>query len=420
MVSGSGEPSGVRDAFGKRTDRPARRWLRRFALVCVGSMVLAWAWMQSGMSNADRLWTNRSDAVDYIFGELRNEASAAEIASDAERQVRQRLHVEAVEALREEFRSRGERVPSTMQLGSFARDRVESRIAAMGEPAYRALVEAEISARSEGPPRREGGYFPIETSPVSIFGDPERVGRLPGFERWIVERTDEAAGPVPSATRWTLAAVGGDGYTGKLFETIAIAIWGTLLAVVLALPASLFGSSRTLALLAPGRSRAARVLRWFGRFVVRRSYDVARGFNEIVLAMIMVSVLGLGPLPGVIALCVHTYGVLAKVFAEAIDTIDSKPVEGVLSTGASSSQVIAYAVFPQVMPYVISQSLLRFESNVRGATVLGVVGAGGIGQMLYDKFTAFEFPEVATMMLIIIVVVTIIDLGCTRLMKRFV
>ncbi|MFA6046938.1 MAG: ABC transporter permease subunit, partial [Phycisphaerales bacterium] len=299
-------------------------------------------------------------------------------------------------------------------------ERTNTKLAAMSQEDLGRLVDARLAAQGTTGDRR-GGYFPPETSPKAIFGDPDSLGRLSAPLQWVVDRADAAGGFIRSAVRWTLAATTGDeGYTGALLETIAIAVWGTLLAIIIAIPAALLGAERTLLILLPGRARWQSAARGSTRFLIRRSFDIARGFNEIVLAMILVAVLGLGPLPGVLALLIHTYGVLGKVFSEAMETADNKPIDGVLATGARASQVIAFAVLPQITPYVVSQSLLRFESNVRGATILGVVGAGGIGQLLMDKFGAYKFPEVATMMAIIIVVVTLIDFACGRVMKRVV
>jgi len=122
----------------------------------------------------------------------------------------------------------------------------------------------------------------------------------------------------------------------------------------------------------------------------------------------------------VLALAVHTFGVLGKVFADALDTIGKGEVEGVLASGAPSPHVISFAVLPQVFPIVISQTLLRFESNVRSASVLGLVGAGGVGFLIDAKLKSYQFQEVATIMLLIIILVSIIDFGCSRIVKRFV
>lgn len=394
----------------------SKRWSFCFALVAIGAMVLAWSWYGAGMPESGKLWTQRERAVDYIFGQRVDEQSVEKRRGEIDRQIRLEFQQQAKAELLAEIEQRGEPTPSTMQLMQQASDIADRRVAEIDPEQYAEMVEQRLAIEGMQTGRR-GGYFPPETDPRRIFGDPEKLPQLHPAVAWIIELADDAGGIVRSATRWVFVSVAGNGYTGELFETIAIAIWGTLLAVVLAVPASLLGASRSLEILAPGDSRGHRVMRWMGKFVFRRSYDVARGFNEIVLAMIFVAILGLGPLPGVLALFIHTYGVLGKVFADAIATIDRKEIEGIQSTGAEPIQVVSYAVIPQILPYVVSQSLLRFESNVRGATILGVVGAGGIGQLLMDKFGAFQFQEVATMMIIIIVVVTLIDFGCGKVMR---
>lgn len=396
--------------------RRSRTWSVRFGLIVLAAMVLAWAWQSAGMGGSTKLWTQRDRAVDYIFGQ-RVDATSIEVRRDEiERAIRLSIQQDVRAELVAEFAERGEPTPSSMELLRLAAPRTQERIDQLGPEQLAVMIDQRLADEALTPGRR-GGYFPPETDPRKVFGDPEDLPRLHPAVSWIVELADNAGGFVRNATRWTFVAVTGEGYTGVLFETIAIAVWGTLLAVILAVPASLFGASLTLEILAPGDSRGHRVIRWLGKFVFRRSYDVTRGFNEIVLAMIFVAILGLGPLAGVLALFIHTYGVLAKVFADAIATIDRKQIEGIQSTGAEPVQVIAYSVIPQILPYIVSQSLLRFESNVRGATILGVVGAGGIGQLLMDKFQAFQFQEVATMMIIIIVVVTLIDFGCGRVMR---
>jgi len=395
----------------------ARVWLRRFVGVTLTLCVLAWAWNESGMTDVSSLWSNRERAVDYIFGQRVDESTLEERARQALRDVRTDLQIEARERIEREYIQRGETPPGLMDLMRESEDRARDMLEAMPEDELNALVRERLD--EDATRARRGGYFPPETDPVAIFGDPEDLGDLHGSVSWIVSLGDRIGGPVRAGVRWVLAAITGEGYTGQLFETIAIAVWGTLLAVVFALPASILGSPVTMRILWPGGSFVHRAGRWIGRFVVRRSFDISRGFNEIVLAMIFVAVLGLGPLPGVLALLIHTYGILGKVFAEAIETIDHKQVEGVQATGAAPTQVISLSVLTQISPGMVSWSLLRFESNVRGATILGVVGAGGIGQHLMDKFGAYEFREVATMMILIIIVVTLIDFGCTRVMRRF-
>lgn len=391
------------------------QWSIRFGLVALGAVVLLWAWQDSGMSDSDKLWSNRNRAVDYLLGQPVDESTLARRLEQAERDIRTEYQAQAREVLEAQYEVRDEPRPPLMQLMRESEALAQEQIEKVPPDQWEQMINERLGERAQG--GRQGGYFPLETDPERVFGDPDRLDLHPAVA-WIPGTARSVSGRLGRATDWVFVGITGDGYTGKLMETIAIAIWGTLIAVLISVPASILGAQRSILVLSPDRTAAHATGRWSVRFLIRRSFDVSRGFNEIVLAMIFVAVLGLGPLPGVLALLIHTYGVLGKVFAEAIESIDSKPVEGVTSTGASATQVIALAIIPQVMPYFISQSLLRFESNVRGATILGVVGAGGIGQLLMDKFGAYEFQEVATIMCIIIVVVTLIDFLCGKVMKK--
>jgi phosphonate transport system permease protein len=145
--------------------------------------------------------------------------------------------------------------------------------------------------------------------------------------------------------------------------------------------------------------------------------DAFRAINELVFALIFVAAVGLGPLAGVLALTIHTTGTLAKLFSEAVEAIDPRPVEGIKATGASRLQEVAYGVVPQVLPLWISFSLYRFEANVRSATVLGIVGAGGIGMSLSESLRGFDYASGAAILLIILVTVSLLDILGTLLRK---
>jgi len=190
-------------------------------------------------------------------------------------------------------------------------------------------------------------------------------------------------------------------YVAEMVITVHIAVWGTVLAVVCAIPCGLMCSEN----LVPG---------WVYQ-PMRRIMDAFRAINEMVFAMLFIVAVGLGPFAGVLALWVHTTGVLAKLFAEAVESIDPRPVEGVRATGAHPLEEILYGVIPQVLPLWISYSLYRFESNVRSASVLGIVGAGGIGVILHEVIRGFDYAETAAVLLIIIVSVTLIDLVSARI-----
>lgn len=192
-------------------------------------------------------------------------------------------------------------------------------------------------------------------------------------------------------------------YLNEMWITIQIAIWGTALSVVCSVPLGILCSENI-------------VPAWVFQ-PVRRLMDAARAINEMVFAMLFVVAVGLGPFAGVLALWIHTTGVLAKLFSEAVESIDPQPVEGIRATGANGLQEVIFGVIPQVLPLWISYSLYRFESNVRSATVLGIVGAGGIGMVLWEYIRGFYYAETAAVMIIIIVSVSLLDLLSQRLRK---
>lgn len=195
-------------------------------------------------------------------------------------------------------------------------------------------------------------------------------------------------------------------YLSELVVTLHIAIWGTLLAIICAVPLSLLAASN----IAPG---------WIHQ-PVRRVLDAMRSINEMVFAMLFVVAVGLGPFAGALALWLHTTGVLAKLFSEAVEAIDPQPVEGIRATGANALEEIVYGVIPQVMPLWVSYSLYRFESNVRSASVVGMVGAGGIGVVLWEVIRSFRFDQTCAVMIMIIVLVSLVDLVSSRIRKLLV
>ncbi|WP_077592409.1 phosphonate ABC transporter, permease protein PhnE [Polaromonas sp. A23] len=195
-------------------------------------------------------------------------------------------------------------------------------------------------------------------------------------------------------------------YLEEMVVTLQIALWGTALAVVCAIPLGLLCSEN----IAPV---------WV-RQPVRRLMDAARAINEMVFAMLFIVAVGLGPFAGVLALWVHTTGILAKLFSEAVESIDPQPVEGIRATGANVLEEICYGVIPQVLPLWISYTLYRFESNVRSASVVGMVGAGGIGVVLWEIIRGFQYAETCAVMIIIVVTVSVIDLISARIRKALV
>lgn len=203
----------------------------------------------------------------------------------------------------------------------------------------------------------------------------------------------------PDFSQWRI-------YLQEMLVTLQIALWGTALAVVCAVPLGLLSSSN----IAPA---------WIYQ-PVRRLMDSARAINEMVFAMLFVVAVGLGPFAGVLALWVHTTGSLAKLFSEAVEAIDPQPVEGIRATGANLLEEIVYGVIPQVMPHWISYSLYRFEANVRSASVVGMVGAGGIGVILWEIIRGFYYAQTCAVMIIIIIAVSLIDLASARIRKSLI
>ena len=190
-----------------------------------------------------------------------------------------------------------------------------------------------------------------------------------------------------------------------LGETLLISYVGTLIGTVFAFLLNFFAAENT----SPAN--------WL-RFVVRRLLEFARTVPGIVFALIFVIAFGLGPMAGVLAIAIHSTGALGKLFSEIVENADMKPVEGVRSTGASWVACMRFAVLPQVMAGYASYALLRFEVNVREASVMGFVGAGGIGQELVVAIRKFYYSDVSAILVTIIITVFIIDIGTGWLRGR--
>ncbi len=181
-----------------------------------------------------------------------------------------------------------------------------------------------------------------------------------------------------------------------LGETLAIAFLGTVLGAVIAFPLSFFGAKNINRLN-------------FLRLGVRRGYDVIRAFETLILALIFIRAFGLGPLPGILAIAVSEIGTFAKLFSEAIENTSERPLDGVKASGGSRLQQIQFGIMPQVNPVMLSVLLYNFESNVRSGTILGIVGAGGIGFLLSDRISAYKWDEAWSIIFLIIAMVYVID-----------
>jgi len=190
-------------------------------------------------------------------------------------------------------------------------------------------------------------------------------------------------------------------------ETVAIATVGTVFATLFAFPLSIFIARNTtpsLALSLP----------------VRLVVNAFRGVDTVVFALLFVAAVGLGPFAGVLGMIVHSMGVIAKLNSEAIETIPNAPLEAAAMTGANRTKVVSYALLPSVMPNLASISLYLWEANVRTSTILGIVGAGGIGIEIKAAIDLLDFPKLLTLTVIVLIMVTAIDQFSAWLRRRLV
>jgi phosphonate transport system permease protein len=357
-------------------EAPRRRYIVRGVGTAVFAAVLVYTYH---WCNIDPLgvWQSRDNAWRHLAGRTFKEDEIKRIREDAGRAPFYYAEGEANYIVGKKYKNvPPEDTPSIFEKQKEVKKIKKQILGKMTPEKKNEIIENEYARLLD---KKKGGYWPPELSPKRI---------------WV--------------------------YTTALMETIAIAIWASIMAVICAIPLSILAADNTLNLIAPGDNRFHRAIRWAAVFLVRRFMDSCRGFNELVMALIFVSVIGLGPFAGILALWVHTTGILGKVFSEAIEAIDPGQVEAIVGTGAGSVQTISFSVMPQVMPTVISYSLLRFESNVRSAAILGWVGAGGIGFLLQDKMVGYSHREVCTMMIMIIFAVSLIDYFCGKLRRRFI
>lgn len=191
-------------------------------------------------------------------------------------------------------------------------------------------------------------------------------------------------------------------YLVAMGETLSIAFLGTLLAAVLALPVSLLAARNIIPSV-------------FLRFPVRRFLDSIRGVDTLIWALVWINVVGLGPFAGVLAIATSDFGAFGKLFSEAIEGADRKQVEGIRAAGGNKLQEIRFGLMPQVLPVLAGQILYFIESNTRSATIIGIVGAGGIGLQLAEQIRVLEWQKVSTLILMILVAVAVIDLISSRL-----
>jgi phosphonate transport system permease protein len=191
-------------------------------------------------------------------------------------------------------------------------------------------------------------------------------------------------------------------YLSALGETLSIALLGTTIAAIAALPVSLLAARN----IVPSA---------IFRFPVRRFLDSIRGVDTLIWALVWINVVGLGPFAGVLAIAVSDFGAFGKLFSEAIEGADKKQVEGIRASGGSALHEIRFGLMPQVLPVIAGQVLYFIESNTRSATIIGIVGAGGIGLQLAEQIRVLEWQKVSFLILMILIAVAVIDWISTKL-----
>lgn len=192
-----------------------------------------------------------------------------------------------------------------------------------------------------------------------------------------------------------------------IIETVQISIWGTTLGILFAVPFGLMAS----------RNIAANHFIYLGSRLI---LNTLRSIPEVVFALLFVAAVGLGPFPGVLAIAFHCSGMLGKFLADSIENVDPGPLDALRATGAKKMQVITYAIVPQILPEFVSLVLFRWEMNFRASTILGIVGAGGIGYELMTSMRLFRYQEMTVILLAILMVVIIVDLTASIIRKRII
>lgn len=221
-------------------------------------------------------------------------------------------------------------------------------------------------------------FVRFDVTPARIVNGMERFGKIAGA----------LFPPSPGDAFWDLVRA--------MLESIGMAFLGTLIAAIIAVPLGFLGARNVLPI---------RLI----RFPIRRSFDFLRGVDSLVWALVYVRAVGLGPLAGVLAIATTDIGIFAKLFAEAIENVEKKQVEGVRAAGGNAVKTLRFGILPQVLPIMLSNVLYMFESNTRSATILGIIGAGGIGFALSDRIRAHQWDQVGFIIIMIILVVALID-----------
>lgn len=230
------------------------------------------------------------------------------------------------------------------------------------------------------------GLVVLKISPARIFAGLWRLGDIVGLML------------PPNPETWDRVGL----YLNAMGQTLAIAFLGTLMAAMLAFPFGFLAARNVVPNFVP-------------RLLTRRCLDSFRSIDTLVWALIWINVVGLGPFAGALAIMSSDFGAFGKMMSEAVEAADRKPVEGVLSVGGGRLHGVWFGILPQVLPVFASQVLYYFESNTRSATIIGIVGAGGIGLHLAEQIRVLEWQQVSFIILLILVVVMLIDAVSTRL-----
>jgi phosphonate transport system permease protein len=192
-----------------------------------------------------------------------------------------------------------------------------------------------------------------------------------------------------------------------LLETLAMAFLGTLLAAIAAIPLGFLGARNV-------------VTNWLLHFSFRRALDGWRAVDTLIWALIFVSAVGMGPFAGILAIACNDAAYLGKLYAEAIENVDKKPVEAVRASGGSRLQAMRLAVVPQILPVVVSNILYFFESNMRSASVLGIVGAGGIGLQLSERIRVNNWDQALFIIIMMLITVALIDIASRHIRQAII
>lgn len=283
-------------------------------------------------------------------------------------------------------------------------------LAAVGAP-----VESQVARGLSSAGRQ---FYPLQLSERTEIGriadfDP---ARLPPFARLVtieaeIQIMDPATLQPRTVRERTTYLVQPFGYAAhvalKLVETLEIALWGAVLAVALGLPLGLAGARN----LSPHPALRA---------AARGLVSLLRAIPELISALLLVLAYGFGPIAGVLALALHAAGFLGKFFAEEIENADPKPQEALQAIGANRLKVFRYAILPQVAPQYVAYILYILDRNVRMATVIGLVGAGGVGQELKGRYDMYDYGHVGTILLAIFLLVVALDVASARLRRHWI